>query len=60
MMLYIWFAVLMQAFLPGGDRIASWQSGAYEARLRAEVEEPRIIGAAGHIARYTPLAARAR
>ena len=23
MMLYIWFAVMMQAFMPGGDRIVN-------------------------------------
>ncbi|MBX9746348.1 MAG: hypothetical protein K2X34_05570 [Hyphomonadaceae bacterium] len=60
MMLYIWFAVMVQAFMPGGDRIASLQAGAFEAHLRAEIESPGVIGAAGHIARYTPLAARAR
>lgn len=60
MMLYIWFAVMMQAFMPGGDRIASLQAGAYEAHLRAEIEGPAVIGAAGHVARYTPLSARAR
>jgi len=60
MLLYIWFAVMMQAFVPGGDRIASYQSGAYEAHLRADIETPAAIGAAGHMARYTPLVARAR
>lgn len=60
MLVYIWFAVMMQAFMPGGDRIASLHAGAYEARLRAEIEAPTLIGAAGHVARYTPLAARAR
>jgi hypothetical protein len=59
-MLYIWLAVMMQAFLPGGDRIASLQAGALEARLQAEIEQSTLIGAAGHMARYTPLAARAR
>jgi hypothetical protein len=60
MMLYIWFAVMMQVFMPGGDRIASLQSGADEAHLRSDIETPAAIGAAGHVARYTPLAARAR
>lgn len=60
MMLYIWFAVMMQAFMPGGDRIASMQSGAFEAHLRAGLETPSAIGAASHVARYTPLSARAR
>jgi hypothetical protein len=61
MLLYIWFAVMMQAFMPGGDRIASLQAGAFEAHLRAELEAtPAAIGAAGHVARYTPLVARAR
>ena len=60
MMLYMWLAVMMQAFMPGGDRIASMQAGALEARLQAELEPSSLVGAAGHIARYTPLAARAR
>jgi hypothetical protein len=51
---------MTQAFLPGGDRIASLSAGAFEAHLRAETEAPALIGAAGHVARYTPLAARAR
>jgi len=60
MMLYIWFAVMMQAFMPGGDRIASMQSGAFEAHLRSGLETSSAIGAASHVARYTPLSARAR
>ena len=61
MLLYIWFAVMVQAFMPGGDRIASLHAGAFEAHLRAEIEAtPAAIGAASHIARYTPLVARAR
>jgi hypothetical protein len=60
MLMYIWMCVMMQAFVPGGDRIASLHAGAFEAHLRAEIEGPAVIGAAGHIARYTPLAARAR
>ncbi len=61
MLMYIWFAVMLQAFVPGGDRIASLHAGAYEAHLRAEIEgAPSVIGAAGHVARYTPLTARAR
>lgn len=60
MLMYIWMCVMMQAFVPGGDRIASLQAGAFEAHLRSEIEGPAVIGAAGHIARYTPLAARAR
>ena len=60
MLLYIWFAVMVQAFMPGGDRIASLSSGAFEAHLRAEVDAPAALGAAAHIARYTPLTARAR
>lgn len=60
MLLYIWFAVMVQAFMPGGDRIASLQAGAFEAHLRAEIEStPAAVGAAAHIARYTPLTARA-
>jgi hypothetical protein len=47
--------------MPGGDRIASLHAGAFEAHLRAELDAtPAAVGAAGHIARYTPLVARAR
>jgi hypothetical protein len=46
--------------MPGGDRIASLSAGAFEAHLRAEIDAPALVGAAGHIARYTPLTARAR
>lgn len=60
MLLYIWFAVMVQAFVPGGDRIASMHAGAFEAHLRAEIDGPELIGAAKHVARYTPLTARAR
>ncbi len=60
MLLYIWFAVMVQAFVPGGDRIASLQAGAFERHLRAELERPPLVGAASHVARNTPLAARAR
>lgn len=59
MLLYIWVAVMMQAFVPGGDRIASLHAGAFEAHLRAELERPALIGAAAHVARYTPVTARA-
>lgn len=59
MLLYIWFAVMVQAFMPGGDRVASFQAGAYEAHLRAELDTPALVGAAGHVVRYTPLVARA-
>jgi hypothetical protein len=60
MLMYIWMCVMVQAFVPGGDRLASLHAGAYEAHLRAEINTPAVIGAAGHMARYTPLAARAR
>lgn len=61
MLVYIWMCVMMQAFMPGGDRIASLQAGAFEAHLRAGLEAtPSAFGAASHIARYTPLVARAR
>ncbi len=59
MLMYIWMCVMMQAFMPGGDRIASLHAGAFEAHLRAEIDRPAVIGAAGHVARYTPVAARA-
>ncbi len=60
MLFYIWLCVMTQAFVPGGDRIASLSAGAFEAHLRADLESPALVGAAGHVARYTPLAARAR
>jgi hypothetical protein len=60
MLVYIWFAVMMQAFIPGGDRIASLHAGAFEAHLRNEIDGPAVFGAAAHVARYTPLVARAR
>lgn len=60
MLLYIWMCVMVQAFMPGADRIASLHAGAFEAHLRAEIASPALIGAAGHVARYTPLTARAR
>ena len=60
MLMYIWLCVMTQAFLPGGDRIASLHAGAFEAHLRADIDGPALIGAASHVARYTPLAARAR
>jgi len=59
MMLYIWLSVLLQAFLPGGDRAASMHAGAFEAHLRAGAEANQLFGAAGHVVRYTPLVARA-
>jgi hypothetical protein len=60
MLVYIWMCVMMQAFMPGGDRIASLHAGAFEAHLRNEIDAPALIGAASHVARYTPLVARAR
>jgi hypothetical protein len=50
---------MMQAFMPGGDRLSSFTTGAFEARLHAEIDSPAVFGAAGHMARYTPLVARA-
>ncbi len=56
MMLFIWTAVIMQAFFPSMGQIAALQAQAYEARLRAELETPApvsaVIGAASHVARY--------
>lgn len=60
MLVYIWLCVMMQAFVPGGDRIASLHAGAFEAHLRSELDSAALIGAASHVARYTPLTARAR
>lgn len=59
MLVYMWLCVMMQAFIPGGDRIASLHAGAFEAHLRLELNAPVVIGAAGHVARYTPVTARA-
>lgn len=61
MLVYIWLCVMTQAFMPGGDRVASMHAGAFEAHLRAHFDDaPDLIGAANHVARYTPLVARAR
>lgn len=58
MLMYVWFAVMVQAFMPGGDRIASFQSNSFETHLRSEIGVNTLVGAAGHVARYTPLTAR--
>ena len=55
MLFHLWLAVMLQAFMPAPDRIAS----DFEVRLHAGADRAQLIGAAGHIARYTPLAARA-
>ncbi|MBX3428688.1 MAG: hypothetical protein KF779_03785 [Hyphomonadaceae bacterium] len=60
MLMYIWFAVMMQAFVPGGDRLAAFQSASFETHLRNEIGAGDLVGAASHVARYTPLTARAR
>jgi hypothetical protein len=60
MLLYIWIAVMVQAFMPGGDRIAAYQAHSFETHLRNELIGGDALGAAGHVARYTPLTARAR
>ncbi len=61
MLFYIWMCVMVQAFMPGGDRIASLHAGSIEAHLRSEISSTTsgALGAAGHVARYTPLVARA-
>lgn len=60
MLMYIWFAVMMQAFVPGGDRVSAFQAHSFETHLRNEIGSNDLVGAAGHVARYTPLTARAR
>jgi hypothetical protein len=55
MLFPLWLVVMLQAFMPATDRLAS----DFEARLHAGAEPAQLIGAAGHVARYTPLAARA-
>jgi hypothetical protein len=51
---------MVQAFMPGGDRIAAYQSASFETHLRNQIGANDLIGAASHVARYTPLTARAR
>jgi len=60
MLMYIWFAVMVQAFMPGGDRVAAYQAHSFETHLRNEIGAGAAIGAASHVVRYTPLTARAR
>jgi hypothetical protein len=60
MLMFIWFAMMAQAFMPGGDRIAAFQAHSFETHLRNEIGVSELVGAAGHVARYTPLTARAR
>ena len=55
MLFHLWLVVIVHAFAPAAGRAAS----AFEAHLHAGAEQAALIGAAGHIARYTPLAARA-
>ena len=56
MVLFVWFAMLMQAFAPAGAQLTSMQAAAFEAHLRAELEMPApasaLFGAAGHVVRY--------
>ncbi len=59
-LMYIWFSVMVQAFMPGGDRIAAYQAHSFEAHLRNEIGMSDLVGGASHVARYTPLTARAR
>ncbi|GAM99729.1 hypothetical protein U91I_03384 [alpha proteobacterium U9-1i] len=51
MLVFIWMCVMTQAFMPGGLAIAQAHATAYEARLRAELDNPPLIGAASHVAR---------
>jgi hypothetical protein len=60
MLLYIWLCVVTQAFMPGGDRVAAFGASAFEQHLRAGLEASPLVGAAGHVVRYTPAAALAR
>ena len=36
MLLYIWAAVMVQAFVPGGGAIAALNASAFEAQLRGD------------------------
>lgn len=38
MLLYIWFAVMVQAFAPGGERLMLQQLNAIESHLLAGIE----------------------
>jgi hypothetical protein len=58
-MISLWLFMLMQVFTPSADRLASYEAGAFEAHLHAGVESAQPFGAIGHMARYTPLVARA-
>jgi hypothetical protein len=51
---------MVQAFVPGGDRIAAYQAHSFETHLRNEIGANDLVGAASHVVRYTPLTARAR
>ena len=54
MMLFIWTAVMMQMFMPGGSQLTALQAKAYEDHLRAQLEAPALMpllfGAAQHVA----------
>lgn len=57
MMLFIWTAVMMQMFMPGGSQLTALQAKAYEDHLRAQLEAPAptplLFGAAQHVAHYS-------
>jgi hypothetical protein len=55
MLFHLWLAVMPRRSCLQPIGIAS----DFEARLHAGAEPAQLIGAAGHVARYTPLAARA-
>jgi len=59
-LMYIWFSVMVQAFMPAGDRVVAFQAHSFESHLRNEIGASDLVGAASHVARYTPLTARAR
>ncbi len=60
MLLFVWFCVVAQAFIPGGQQLAAFYAGAYEGHMRALVEAPQpvvsgaLVGAAQHVTRYAP------
>ena len=55
MMLFIWTAVMMQMFMPGGSQLTALQAKAYEDHLRAQLEAPAptsLFGAVEHVSHY--------
>ena len=60
MLLFIWWCVVAQVFMPGGAQLASLTAASFEDHVRAQVEAPQpiasrtLVGAASHVTRYAP------